>query len=201
MKWDPDALLDRGYDVMHGTGAAAAMVDGLAQLGYRVGRDVVIGPPGSGVLLPHEGDFWHHTDGTFFAVPPRWVIIEVLRADRGGALHVFDAASLARELDSGTIWYGTELGGVFTSVVTEIDGRPCIRYRADYMHACDDPDRLAAVHARIARHAATSAIEIGELPPSSCLVTDNWRVLHRRAAFTGERTIRRLWLSPSADIA
>lgn len=195
MAWEPKMLFDRGYDVVHGPGACSSIVDVLVGIGSRVDRDVIVGAAGGGDLLSHPDDFWYHTDGSFLAKPPRWMIIEVLQAESGGALHLLDASPLIRQFDAGEIWYGTELAGIVAPVASDINGRVCIRYRADYMRPYHDFSLLDRVHSQVARHAARSSTLVGELSQSSCLVADNWLVLHRRAAFVGKRTIRRLWLS------
>lgn len=197
------ALFQRGYQVAAnpGDGALGALVEGFERAGFRVTRDVVIGgDDGSAQLVAQTGDFWFHTDGVFLPEPPRWVIIQVLRAEGGGGLHVVDAAPLANEAGGCEAWFGTERHGLTAPVAGVIDGRACIRYRADYMRPVSDRDAgaLAAVHARVAELAARSSVSVGELAVGDCLVTDNWRILHRREAFSGTRVIRRLWLAAEA---
>lgn len=199
MTWSPALVWTRGHDVVQGSAdeIVAAMID----FGARVVRDVVIDSAGQGALAAQPGDFWFHTDGVFLTVPPRWVVVEVIRADSGGALHVLDGTQLSEVSQlGGYIWFGNDNGGVHAQIVSRIAGRPCLRYRADYMR--DDQRGLTvnAAHASIAALAAINAVALGELPAGSCLVVDNWRVLHRREAFQGARTIRRLWLHGDAEI-
>ncbi|MBN1206413.1 MAG: TauD/TfdA family dioxygenase [Myxococcaceae bacterium] len=202
MTADLALLFERGYQVAahRGPGTLDALVDSLGQAGFRVVRDVVIGD-GTAQLSPHLGDFWFHTDGVFLPVPPRWVIIQVLRAEGGGGLHVVDATPLAGEVDGREVRFGTERHSITTPVVSALDGLACIRYRADYMRPVHERDggALEAVHTRVSELAARSAIALGELAVEECLVTDNWRILHRREAFTGTRNIRRIWLAAEAS--
>jgi hypothetical protein len=127
--------------------------------------------------------------------PPRWVVIHVLRSECGGALHVLDTRTIIGQLrEWNKVWFGTDAAGVATAPVTDEGKTPIVRYRADYMRPLTEITELGTLHAFLRVHAARAAVALRELSEGDNLVLDNWRVLHRRTAFEGERVIRRLWL-------
>lgn len=172
------------------------LVRTLAGAGYPLLRDVRVGPAESGATLsPHEGDFWFHSDGVFLPLPPRWVVIQLLHSEGGGALSLLDASALCDRMPATQFWFGKNSQGVRAPVVDTTRDLRFIRYRRDYMHGVigADSEAAAAVHDLIERESNENAISIGELEVGYSLVVDNWRFLHRRAAFIGDRIIRRLW--------
>jgi alpha-ketoglutarate-dependent taurine dioxygenase len=198
-------LAARGWEVLEagpGGEPLANVIEALTGSGTALLRDVEIGSAGCpGDLVASPEEFAFHTDGVFWKLPPRWICIQVLRADGGGALHVLDLDPLADELRRCPhLWFGTGQGGLVGPVVADGGARPVIRYRRDYMHALEDTDtaKLAELHERVGAHAA-AAERVGELAPGDCLVIDNWRLAHRREAFRGERRIRRLWFGAKAS--
>lgn len=197
MSFDLKNLIERGYQVVESsdTQALLQIISELGNLGFVVMRDAIIGGRNQGVdLVAQPGDFWFHSDGVFLETPPRWVAIQVLETEGGGALHVLDAQPIMDRLHGIYVWFGTEHRGLHVPVISWIGDHQCLRYRADYMQIgiSGDVSALEAVHEEV-RAFSANALTLGELPTGWCLVTDNWRVLHRREAFVGQRTIRRIW--------
>ncbi|MGX1166740.1 hypothetical protein AB7M16_003006 [Bradyrhizobium sp. USDA 372] len=160
-------------------------------------RDIEIASSGSRAQLQASREqFDFHTDGVFWQVPPRWMCIEVLRADFGGALHVVDLRPLSEVLDAfGPVFFGNGNGGLVARAVENHDGSQVLRYRQDYMHSVNDAEGVnwGGLHLTAAHHMHRRAHRVGELRANECLFLDNWHFAHFRAAFSGERVIRRLW--------
>ncbi|MFK0278814.1 TauD/TfdA family dioxygenase [Ensifer sp. NPDC090286] len=160
-------------------------------------RDVEItSAAAKGQLRASRKQFDFHTDGVFWKIPPRWMCIEVLRADAGGALHVVDLRPLALSLGAiGPVFFGNENAGCVARAADDRDGNWILRYRRDYMHAVDgtEPAHWESAHTAVANHVQAQAHRVGELQPNECLFLDNWSFAHCREAFSGERVIRRMW--------
>lgn len=143
-------------------------------------------------------EFWFHTDGVFLPDPPRFVIIQLLRREPriGGALHVLDTGPFLTQLPDGRLLYGTDAGGVEASIVESRGRDLLVRYRQDYMREVTGGPGAEPIHQKFRELAERHSVRVGSLRPDDCIVIDNWRVLHRRESFEGERLIRRVWLSP-----
>lgn len=193
-----------GYGVVDTRSARAfvELVRSLIEAGYPLFRDVIIGPPRKGAdLAPLDGDFWFHTDGAFLPVPPRWVLIQVLQTDGGGALSLLDLTSFRTRLPNARFWFGQGHQGVEAPIFDKVGDLPLVRYRRDYMRALSaNENETIRIHGLIEEVSRDRALMLGELEPGCSLLADNWRFLHRRAPFVGERSIRRLWLG-SQEVA
>lgn len=185
------------FSLCHGCGPLPRVVEELTGSQVELTRDVTVGMPGDDVDLVAElGDFWFHTDATFLAVPPRWMVIAVLEADGGGGLDLLPAELIDPDALAAPASYLTSQGMLVSPVLeprSDGTGVNRLRYRQDRMLAAGDAAALDRAHQAV-RAAAHLAVAVGELSPGECLLVDNWKVLHRRRNFTGRRVIRRLWL-------
>lgn len=186
-------VLSRSEDA----GSYEMLVEELAASGAALSRAVEISSSNGGAVLRASRDlFDFHTDGVFWPVPPRWMCIEVLRADQGGALHVIDLRPLADALSlMGAVFFGNEHGGTIASAAADIDGDLILRYRRDYMLPVEETSEggWTAAHDAFLRHTQANARRVGELQESQCLFLDNWKFAHCREAFKGDRIIHRKW--------
>jgi hypothetical protein len=196
-----EELVEQGWALLHGTqqsNPVQYVVESLSNISAPITRDVQIGSSGcAGDLLASRDEFEFHTDGVFWALPPRWVCIELLRADSGGALHILDLRPIAEVLSAvGRVFFGRESVGIVGEMLERFDTCQVLRYRRDYTIPLSEPDATKLENAvnSVAIHAAAHAVVVGELSLGDCLITDNWRIAHRREAFRGERLIRRLWI-------
>jgi alpha-ketoglutarate-dependent taurine dioxygenase len=171
------------------------LLEAFHQSGSWITRDVVIGGMADAPhLVSMSGDFWFHTDGVFWTIPPHWIIIQVLQTEGGGQLEVVDAGPLLEEFPRGECFFGREGIGQTAALVSYCDENPVLRYREDYMIPISGGLDLNALHSQLKNRLFPSSIDLGCLQPGECLVLNNWTHLHRRRAFSGNRRIRRIWL-------
>ena len=198
-----DALREKGWLVLSGPGSDrhfSVLIGQIERDGAPLVRDVKVASAGcGGNLLAHEGKFESHTDGVFWALPPRWLCIQVLKAEAGGALHVLDLRPLATQLDIGLIYFGNSAHRLLAPVVDCFRGSKYVRYRRDYMTVEEgaSTNLLDSAHVAFAEYAAASSHCIGELGQQDFLFLDNWNYAHCRDAFSGQRVIRRMWFGGS----
>lgn len=159
---------------------------------YSVTRDVTIGAEVRDDLRPQCGDFWFHTDGVFWQTPPRWVAIQVLRADSGGEFELLDGRRMSESIPRGEVAFGRR--PLLRSSVYTFGAAARIRYRRDYMHAVAGGASIAAIDGVVEAGAADATRVQPRLIAGDCILLDNWRLLHRRLPFAGVRRIRRIWL-------
>ena len=175
-----------------GRDPTAKIVASFARNDVNPTRDVTIGQRPTDPLRPQPGDFWFHTDGVFWTVPPRWVAIQLLEADKGGELQVLDSRWFVDEVPVGTCLFGGREPRNRAAISWERGGVRAIRYRQDYMTDGEPASMLSLVDALVRRWAA-EAVDVPDLEPLDCLIVDNWTHLHRRKQFEGERRVRRIW--------
>jgi L-asparagine oxygenase len=125
-----------------------------------------------------------HTDGAFYPIPPRFVILRCERDSVGGRptiildSHTFLTDGLRDQLRT-HLWQVHVRPAFYCSLLQEAEGSLCLRW---------DPNILRPAH-RSAKSttndfhnalATSSAISIN-WEPTLTLVMDNWRLLHARA--------------------
>lgn len=193
----PTELPAGGHTVIRSRGddPLPALLESYSRVGARISRDVVIGGNANCAdLIAQPGDFWFHTDGVFWLLPPRWVVIQVLETEGGGELEMANAAPLLSELPEGLCFFGSADAGRTAPVVERTAGGLVLRYRTDYMHPLAGGVELEPLHALIRARLPALSSHLGALSVGDCLILDNWSQLHRRREFIGNRRIRRVWL-------
>lgn len=198
MPFQPTILTDFRYDIFENNSSGGDPLTRISrlfkELGVRLMRDVTVGwPMEHRDLCADPGDFWYHTDGCFLAQPPKWVVVQLLRADKGGAIHALDCTEILALLPKENLWFGTTKTGTIAPIVSEEPPDVIVRYRRDYMRPLSSPEILTQADNLITQHAARRGVYIGELCEGDCLLINNSVMLHRREPFSGARVIRRLW--------
>jgi|GEM_PF-3586333 len=167
------------------------LINDLDEIGLRLDRDVIVSNNKNreGSLYALQDDFWFHSDGSFLKIPPRYIAVIPLVVDGGGDIELLDSDLIGEEKHSLKFFFGKRDESCFFPVHSSTG---IFRYRKDYMVGKDVD--LQKINRSIERIADRS-IKISNLNMHDILLIDNWRMLHRRKGFTGERTIRRLWFS------
>lgn len=188
-------LLEDGFALCELGTAMAEAVEHLRPVAPTVMRDVLIGPDTSTCgLAPLQGDFWYHTDGVFLKSPPHFVVIQVLKCEAGGGFWVLDSRTLVG-FPNEALRFGTSVHSIAACPLEKAPGQERVfRYRRDYLVRDAMPECCEALDQAVCMAAAEHARRLGELPSGTTLVLNNWRMLHRRETFSGDRTIRRVWL-------
>lgn len=189
-------LIKKGYVYLPATKTAeqAVLLKKLRKNNYVISRDTVISnkTEKGDLVAPHD-DFWFHTDATFQKKPPKYIGIQVLKSEGGGKLELFDSNNIINIVDNSLCRFGTSENNAIFPIKEMTDDGLIFRYRKDYMNFVDGQPETN-LHSLIENMSANNAISIGEMSVGDMLIVNNWRFLHRRAPFRGERTIRRLWI-------
>src|ERR1044072_6581824 len=77
-------VLSAGHGILDTTRSDAvdAMLRTVTGSGCRLARDIFVGSERDGSTLSAvQGDFWFHTDGCFWPMPPRWIAIQLLHSE------------------------------------------------------------------------------------------------------------------------
>lgn len=148
----------------------------------------------SNVKYAVEGEFWFHSDACFVTIPPRYIIVEVIERDKGGALSILDCSRIDTDINQDFI-FGNENHSISVPWKASYKGDVIYRYRKDYMKARtpENNSLLNELHSAVESSFKENAINLGELDRTEYLIVDNWKMLHSRADFSGERTINRYW--------
>lgn len=159
-------------------------------------RDVVVSSYATGDQLKSElGDFWYHSDGAFLPVPPSFILIQVLECSSGGEISLLDTISLNPIVPNTSFFFGKNEKGIVSKIVSydEKNKKRIFKYRKDYMSSSENTEALEKFNQALASFSKNNEINIGELLQGELIIVDNWRMLHRRKEFYGERVIKRLW--------
>jgi alpha-ketoglutarate-dependent taurine dioxygenase len=163
-----------------------------------------------------------HTDQPFIEHPPRYQILQGIRAaDEGGESFIVDARQAARHLHSIDREAYERLTQTplcfhrrqknFESVIhapilngdpfSDDDGRFQVRSsyftEAPFNVPFHDVEALYRAYTRFARIVRNRAHQVRfHLGAGDFVIYDNWRMLHGRTAFTGHRWLRGIYLQP-----
>ncbi|MDX2379783.1 MAG: TauD/TfdA family dioxygenase [Acidimicrobiia bacterium] len=153
-------------------------------------------------------DIEPHTDGTYSADAPGMLALHCLRRATGGASVVVDGLTVARRLatedaTSAEMLRTTEIPGRYVGDGAHLVAwRPVLRHehgrlaQVSYNHhdrapfVLPEPEMTDVYRALRRFHDLTARTELRyefTLEPGQMLLIDNWRVLHGRQAFAGER--------------
>jgi hypothetical protein len=187
---------EKGYLLMNGSEINIdEVLEVFAADGLHVNRDVVISNRDQKAnLSASKSDFWFHTDGVFMASPPRVMIIELIKAESGGETELLDVTPIKDEIDNITYNYGKQDQYITADIFSDTDKGEIFRYRKDYMWPADKGVDASGLHVLLEAEAEKNALKLGGMQSGDILILDNWRFLHRRRPFKGERKIRRIWL-------
>lgn len=162
-----------------------------------------------------------HTDGTYFTEPPGLQLLHLLDHDgKGGETMLVDGFHAARFLkESDPKAYKTlshvripaHAAGEETIFITPAQRFPVLVHDSDgnlaqirwnnddrsTMDKWESPEQVDEFYRaiRVWRRILEKQEIVFQLEPGSCLIFDNWRVLHGRHEFTGSRTMCGAYIS------
>jgi alpha-ketoglutarate-dependent taurine dioxygenase len=187
-------ILRKGFELFDGHNVQLEqIITDLKDFSLEITRDVIISNVVNSHLTATDHDFWFHTDGVFMDVPPEWIIIQVLRADSGGSIELYDTHNINKMVQNIIYKYGKPDQFIKKPLIELKEGDSIFRYRKDYM--ASDIENAQNLHTAIEESIEKNKIVIGELKDNEFILINNWRFLHRRNLFKGERTIRRIWIN------
>ncbi len=190
-----DKLIDGGYQICEVTlqGDVKYIIENIEDaFSAKLTRTTLLSSNDiSGCLAIQHDDFWFHTDGCFLDIPPRWVALQILDSGEGGDIEILDVFEKIERVRKRCFIYGAKGFGVRRQVVDQVRGMSCLRYRSDYMQEIV-PGSLEELDRCIA-NASGGASRLVGMTANAIVVIDNWRVMHRRTAFTGDRLVKRFW--------
>ncbi len=149
---------------------------------------------GEGDLQSSNDEFYYHTDATFQLIPPKYIAIQLLKPCEGGEIRVFNSSHLNSKNLEMPCYFGSGDQRILARILDRApDGSFLFRYRRDFMSPALEESDLERVHQELFLSAQSNSISLGAIPLGKVLVINNWRFLHSRGSFSGERTIRRYW--------
>lgn len=143
--------------------------------------------------------FPFHTDTAFWSVPCRFIVMRVVGDMRRSTL-LLEFESLWAALGQGvrqdalrSVWrVARERGGIYCSMRFGAQGRHGWRYDAEVMKPANDAAVRIANLLSTVFHAPEDFLSVA-WSANSCLVVDNWRLLHARAAEPPQEEERQLF--------
>ena len=171
------------------------VVSRLSENKLNLSRNVIISSlMGNGDLAASNEEFFYHTDATFQKIPPKYIALQLLNPCEGGEIRMFDSALISKYLTNEAYFFGQGDQKIVAKIQEKSpEGSFIFRYRRDYMTSISNDSALNHFHDRLLNATQESSISLGYIPLGKILVINNWKFLHMRGSFTGERTIRRFW--------
>lgn len=194
-----DELNRLGYSFIE-AGADQEIIKAVSQLSgnkLNLSRNVTISSlMGKGDLASSNEEFFYHTDATFQKIPPKYIALQLLNPCEGGEIRIFDSALVSKHLTNESYFFGQGDQKIVAKIQDKSpDCSLIFRYRRDYMISISNPkdSELNHFHEQLFNATQESSTSLGYIPLGKILVINNWKYLHMRGSFTGERTIRRFW--------
>ncbi len=186
-----------GYSFIE-AGTDQEIIKAVSQLSgnkLNLSRNVTISSlMGKGDLASSNEEFFYHTDATFQKIPPKYIALQLLNPCEGGEIRIFDSSLVLKHLTNELYFFGQGDQKIFAKIQDKSpDGSFIFRYRRDYMTSISNDSELNHFHEQLFNATQKSSTSLGYLPLGKILVINNWKYLHMRGSFTGERTIQRFW--------